>query len=499
MLAPAVNISTAASPVPRSSPTDTGVTHMVGMSLTGPSGRLLTEDDAIINLDDWIARYGGGSTANARLSYSVDYDWIDRYFRRGGNKLFYSRVVGPSPVKATINLAGTGTTLIVTADEYGSYFNAFKIKVIQGPIGGSGYRVVQLMENDGTTVIDQTDEFNDRTAVSGVQLGADDNVPVTITLGGGSGLPTVAAATALSSGTDDRASITQTQVDTALTYLSIDNGPGQVVSPNWQTNTAHDSLDAHAAANNRFAVPDPVDTTTKSTLVSAGSHRKATTNGSYGALYAPWYTVPPLATGGSDRTVPPSALVCAKFAAVDPVFTPSQAPAGQWGTDEDATGVRATFARVPAGASDADDLADAAVNLIVVRNGVVTIYDILTGADDDDEFQQVGVARWRMQTVALAGSQADSEIFARINKNTLTAWKTAVDAILLRQYNNGQLFGDLDDDRPETAFNTDVDTPNTPTTINAGQMNMNIAARPVKGGRILNISIAAVPITSAVA
>jgi hypothetical protein len=157
-------------------------------------------------------------------------------------------------VKATINLAGTGTTLIVTADEYGSYFNAFKIKVIQGPIGGSGYRVVQLMENDGTTVIDQTDEFNDRTAVSGVQLGADDNVPVTITLGGGSGLPTVAAATALSSGTDDRASITQTQVDTALTYLSIDNGPGQVVSPNWQTNAAHDSLDAHAAANNRFAV-----------------------------------------------------------------------------------------------------------------------------------------------------------------------------------------------------------------------------------------------------
>jgi hypothetical protein len=96
-------------------------------------------------------------------------------------------------------------------------------------------------------------------------------------------------------------------------------------------------------------------------------------------------------------------------------------------------------------------------------------------------------------------AQADSEIFARINKNTLTAWKTAVDAILLRQYNNGQLFGDLDDDRPETAFNTDVDTPNTPTTINAGQMNMNIAARPVKGGRILNISIAAVPITSAVA
>jgi hypothetical protein len=127
------------------------------------------------------------------------------------------------------------------------------------------------------------------------------------------------------------------------------------------------------------------------------------------------------------------------------------------------------------------------------------IYDILTLAATDDEFQQVGVARWRMQTTALVRSEADSEIFARINRNTLTAWKTAADAILLRQYLNDQLFGDLDDDRPETAFNTDVDTPNTPTTINGGQMNMNIAARPVKGGRILNISIAAVPITAAVA
>jgi hypothetical protein len=65
MPAPAVNITTAASPVPRSSPTDTGVAYVVGMSTQGPS-RLLTGADKVTSLNDWITRYGGGSLANAR-------------------------------------------------------------------------------------------------------------------------------------------------------------------------------------------------------------------------------------------------------------------------------------------------------------------------------------------------------------------------------------------------------------------------------------------------
>jgi hypothetical protein len=239
--------------------------------------------------------------------------------------------------------------------------------------------------------------------------------------------------------------------------------------------------------------------TTLSTLTTNAAALKAGTNSSYGALYHPWLQIPALATNGTARTVPPSALIAGKLAQNDPTDTPSQSPAGQWGLARYATGVNTTWARIPAGSSNADTLADAGVNLIVLKNGGVTVYDILTLAATDDEFQQVGVSRWRMQTVALVRSEADTEIFARINRNTLTAWKAAADAILLRQYSNDQLFGDLDDDRPETAFNTDVDTPNTPTTINAGQMNMNVAARPVKGGRILNISIAAVPITAPVA
>lgn len=498
MPAPSVNITTAAAPVPRSSPTDTGVAFVVGMSAAGPA-RLLAASDKVTSLNDWIARYGGGSVANARLSYSVDYDWVETFFREGGNALFYGRVVGPTPVKASLNLTGTGTTLVVTADEYGSLFNGYKVDVINGPVNGAGYRQIRLLQSDGTTVIDKTAEFNDRTAMANVKLGASSNVPVTITLGGGSGLPNVMAATALSGGTDDHANITQTQVDAALANLFVDLGPGQVAAPNWQTSTAHLSLLSHAATYGRFALCDPVDTTTLSTLTTNAAALKGSTNGGYGALYTPWLQVPALAAAGAARSVPPSALVAGLIGRNDPIETPSQSPAGQWGLARFVTGINATWSRLPAGASNADTLADAGVNLIVVKNGAVTVFDILTLAATDDEFQQIGVARWRMQTVALVKSQADSEIFARINRNTLTAWKNAADGILLRQYLNGQLFGDLDDDRPETAFNTDVDTPNTTATINSGQMNMNVAARPVKGGRILNISITAVPITGAVA
>jgi hypothetical protein len=145
MPAPTVTVTTATSPPPRASLTDTGVAMIAGISRTGPAGttaipRLVQAADRCLSQSDWISKYGGGSQANGRLSFSVDYDWVEEFFRDGGAELYYARVLGPNPVKASINLAGTGTTLIVTADEYGDLANSKKVKVIQGPVGGSGYR-----------------------------------------------------------------------------------------------------------------------------------------------------------------------------------------------------------------------------------------------------------------------------------------------------------------------------------------------------------------------
>jgi hypothetical protein len=327
MPAPAVNITTAASPVPRSSPTDTGVAYVVGMSTQGPS-RLLTErrqDRQPQRLDQPLRRRVGRERAPLLL---VDYDWIDTFFREGGNALYYGRVVGPTPVKASINLAGTGTTLIVTADEYGSYFNSFKIKVINGPVGGSGTRVVQLFQNDGTTLIDQTAEVATQAGFAGLKLGVAANVPCTITLGGGSGLPTVAAATVLSGGTDDRANITQTQVDAALANLFTRPRPRPGRLPELadrRPRTCRCSRTPRPTTGSRSATPW---TPRRSRRHDERRRPEGGTNGSYGALYHPWVQVPTLATGGSARSVPPSALVAGKIAQNDPTVTPSQSPPG---------------------------------------------------------------------------------------------------------------------------------------------------------------------------
>ena len=506
MPAPTVTVATATSPPPRASLTDTGVALVAQVTRTGPAGtnaspRLVQASDACLSQQDWISRYGGGSQANGRVSYSVDWDWVEEFFRDGGARLYVARVVGPNPVKASLNLTGTGTSLVVAAAEYGDLANTKKIAVINGPIGGSGTRVVQLLENDGTTVIDQTAEIGTQAGFAGLTLGASSNVPVTIALGGGTGLPNVMAATVLSGGTDDHANITQTQVDVALANLTADLGPGNVAAPNWQTSACGLSLLSHGKTYNRFAVCDTVNGASKSTLLTHAGALQGGVNASYGMLLAPWVQIPALSTGGTVRAVPPSALQCAKFAETDASDSPNQSAAGRWGTSRYATGVTSTFARTPTGTSDADNLSDAGVNLVVLKDGAVKVFDnltLVTATGAEGNYIQVPTVRYRMWKVAQFLEDAQDQQFAKINRNTLAAWKSQAEAHLLEDFNRGDLFPDDDDPRASTAFNVDVVTPNTPTTMNAGQMNMAVAVRPVKGARMITITISTVAMTSPV-
>jgi hypothetical protein len=54
-----------------------------------------------------------------RGSYS--YDWIETYFRNGGSKVYFARVLGDTPSRHPEPRRHSGTTLVVKADQYGSY------------------------------------------------------------------------------------------------------------------------------------------------------------------------------------------------------------------------------------------------------------------------------------------------------------------------------------------------------------------------------------------
>lgn len=515
MPAPAVIVTTASSTPPRSAPTDTGPAFLAGIFATGPTGQVVTEDDAVTSLAQWIAAYGGGSATQARLSYAVEYDWVETYFRNGGSRLYCSRAVGDTPVYATLNLAGTsGTTLIVNADQYGAIFNSlYKISVTNGSDGS--HRYVKLCAGAShpstvNTVLATSDDAASRDDLVGDRL--TDPVlgfSVSIAVGGGSGLPTVAAATALASGADDHATADDSNLTTALGRFGPELGPGQVAAPNSQfagISASQLALLAHAAAANRYAICDTTDiaSTGKSTLTTLAGTLQGGTNASHGALYTPWITVNPYAAGGTDRRVPASALVCARLAATDAAFHPNRAAAGikdNVGIAKWATGVGATFSRAPQGASDADDLDAAGVNLVILRRGQVVVFGIkslVSPTGSERNYLQVPNGRYRMWTVARATGIGEGAQFDQINWDNIEHFGIDLEGMLKQDFVNGILVPETRGGPFSEAALVDVTTVNDDETMEAGEMNAGLAVRPAHSAEILNITITAVGMTESV-
>jgi hypothetical protein len=152
------------------------------------------------------------------------------------------------------------------------------------------------------------------------------------------------------------------------------------------------------------------------------------------------------------RAVPGSALQLAKWAETDATDGPNQAAAGRWGVSRYATGVRATYDWMPKGTSDADDLADAGVNLIVFENDEVKVFDNLTLVDPQgslgDVLGQNQTMRYVKAKVQQFTNLAADARFAKINRENLAHWRVGMEGDLIDDLANGDLFPDDDDPRP---------------------------------------------------
>jgi hypothetical protein len=494
-LPPGITVTTATTTPPRSSPTDTGTAFIPVLAPRAPAAPVL-----LTSMDAWQGALDGPQ------SYSLAYTWADAFFRMGGNRLYAIAVFGAAAAKATATVAGStsGTALTLTAVDLGDWANGstggLSYDIVNGASGGT-FRVlvvkragVELARTaEASTIQGLVDAIN---AVTGTAL-------VTATIGGGSGQPATATGVNLAGGSIDRGSITQAQVDAALAKFTADLGPGNVAAPDWQTDAAHDSLLAHAATHNRFAVLDPADTTSKATILTSLAHVQGSTNGSYGVLLAPWVNVPGLSAGGADRAVPGSAVFCGRAAVVDAAESVNQAPAGSFGVAPYATGVRASFSRdTVAGVNDAGDLNAAGANLIIAEQGQVMIFgnrSLVNPTGPEANWLQASNARYRMSLVARAREAARPYLFRKITRTSIEGFHSALEGMLLADYANQDLFGDLDDDRPETAFNVDTATVNTAESVQSGQLKAAIVVRPTRGAEQVSITITAVALTQPVA
>lgn len=485
---PGTQVQVLTSPPPRSAPTDTGSWFVVGLTDQGRVDKPIQ----IKSMSDFTRLLGG------RVAYSSFYDSLDVFFREGGSSAWVSRVVGPAATKATRNLVDNvaAVSLVVNAIGPGAYASAgttaIRVAVIAATAGG----VYQIQVYDSLNNILETS--GDLTTQQDAVTWSQQSQYVSIVLGASSLVPVVAGANVigtLTGGTDDRASIVDAQWLAALNRFTKDQGPGNVSAPGRTTDVGHTQLADHAKANNRVAILDAPDTPTQATVTTSATNAKTTGAGQYAAMFWPWVQVPGV-VAGTFRTVPPSALVAGKCAAVDPIYGAGTPAAGDLGVSKFGTDLSQP------GIDDItrDALNTAGVNDIRLLYNAVTVYGWRSLADpiNNPYWVPLSTVRYLMSLAARALDAGQRFVFDVIDGqgHTISAYQGALVALCQADWNAGLIYGLT----PGEAFNVDTGPAiNTLTVLQGGELRAAISVRPSPFAELVTIQIINVPITQAVA
>lgn len=454
-------------------PTDTGVWFVAGLTDRGPLTPKLVN-----NLNEFVQIFGD------RVTYSPLYDALDLYFREGGNRAYVSRVVGPAaaPGTLTLNDAGAAAALTVTGIGPGAWSSQYKVQVLAGVAAGTF--VIRVLDINNV-VLEDSGDLLDNTAA--VQWGSYSNY-IRIAAAGSANDPAVLAATPLSAGTDDRASITDTQWLAAHDRFSKDYGPGQVSSPGRTTDTAHAQIISHAQPFGRVAILDYPDTAVSATIIASAAAARS----NFVAGFAPWVVIPGV-IAGAPRVVPPSALIAGIIARNDPAYGTNHPGAGRFGR---------SLISYDLSQADWDDptrtaLNAGGVNVIRRYRGTITIYGWRTTTTDTN-WLDFGNSRLFMDMSARLDALSENYLFDEIdgqNGATITDFHGGIVAIMLELYQTKQLFGST----PDEAFSVDTGPGvNTLQTIAANELHAVVSVRMAPMAEFVQIEVVKHAVTEAV-
>jgi phage tail sheath protein FI len=475
---PGVNIAIRSTPPARIAPTDTGVWFISGLTEKGST----TEAILVTSLTEAEEKLG------PRVSYGSVYDALDVFFREGGSRAYVSRVVGPTPVTAFVMLndSGAAPTLRVEAKSPGEWGNALNVQVIAGTVGGS---FVLIVTHDTAGELDRSPDLLDKPEALNWAANSD-----YIKLVDQASLldPNVVAVTSLAGGADNRAGITDTEWAASLTRFNRDLGPGQVSFPGRTTTIAHTALQAHALANNRIAILDAPNVTSKATLLtSLGGVRG---DGKWSGMFWPWESVPGTTTG-TTRTMPPSARVAGNIARSDASGSPNTPAAGANGQASFSTGLAvAQFSD-----ADREDLNEAGLNVSIVKYGGVRTYGWRTAANPNTEpdWINLGNSRMLMEIAARADEIGEMYIFQEIDGQGILMSKFggSLVGMLMDYWNAGSLYGNT----PDQAFFVDTGpSVNTPQTIQNLELRAVIGIKPSPFAEMITIEVVKSQVTQAI-
>jgi hypothetical protein len=168
-----------------------------------------------------------------RQSYGNVWDQLKVFFDEGGQQAYVARVVGPAATKGTLSLNDRAVapqpTLRIDAQNPGSWSSQITVEVQDGASPNTFRLLVRL---NGDLVEDYNNLVTPADAVSA--MGKSPYVRAT-DLGSATAAPdnrpVVAAATALSVGSDDRASVVAATYTAALAQFVPGFGDGAVAIP----------------------------------------------------------------------------------------------------------------------------------------------------------------------------------------------------------------------------------------------------------------------------
>jgi hypothetical protein len=470
-----VTVTQRTTPPSRGTFSQTGTAFIAGKADLGS----ITVAKRLLSIGDFILNYGARVAAN-----SVFYDAVDTAFQEGASVVWAAREVGPSKASDTINIPGTsGTGLVWTATDPG--VSGVKLQVTNGDSGSN--RILKVVDAaTGLTVIAQTAQYTANSAAVGT-LG-----PGVVTIGGGTGLTPVMAATAPTGGTSDAANVTSTQVQAATDLFLKAYGPGQILCPGQGTITGvYDVQQAHAAANNRFALWDNTDTATTATII-ADLARLTATDQTYGAFCGVWAQIPGVNNSVVTRNVPASAVYAGLLARIDAAGNPNRAAVGSKFAPQYVVSLNTEF-------SDAtvQTLYDAGVNTLQTYYGVKVSRGFRTpvATSVDPVNNQANCARLRMALIALLGPvgfqyygeplDGDGALEAAYAKDLEGELQTLAGAKAIYSKDSSDPY----DVNVSAAVNT-------PVTIGQGQMIAVITYTPTTAAISVQIQLVAVPVSA---
>jgi len=481
MTRPGVVVTSATSAPSAGVPTDTGVAFIAAEAAQGP-----TEGPVRLNsLDQFVATFG------ARVAGTYGYDAIDAAFHEGLNTAYFVRLAeGAAAAKeSAAAIAGEGN---LEAANPGVWGNGLSLVV-----AGSGEAWTAEVKL-GTTLVQKSLTLATTEALvtflasgpymrlTGVTKGTEKPKAATVTL---------------KAGTDGTVPITKAStLASALSSCRADLGPGQVLAPGKGSAEMHTTLLAHCAGTsdlgvNRIALLDGVLGDDAPTLTTKAGSQRGTVQDRYGALWAPWATIPGLAPGTS-RVVPWSAIQAGIEARNDAAGNPNQAGAGPWGVSRYATGLNRTFSD-----AERESLLLAGVNTARAVYGVVESYAFRSLVDPNGTrapWLQLNHARTNMAIVAKSAAVGEEIIFSQLDGkgHTIAKFNGMLAGMLKELYDEGALYGD----EPTEAFTVNTGPAvNTPATLAEGLLKAVLAVRMSPHGELIAIEIVKVPITVALA